>query len=62
MMKLLTHEEEPESGASVTGSLEEDLWQGLTSDRTGDGRDVTQGKHDDDQEGETESGTACQSP
>jgi hypothetical protein len=58
---LLTHEEEPESGASVTSSLEEDLGQGLTSDGAGNGRDVTQGEHDDNQEGETEGGTVCQS-
>jgi len=59
--KLLTHEEQSECGASVTSGLEENLGQGLTSDRTGNGRDITQGEHDDNQEGETEGGTACQS-
>jgi len=60
-MTLLTHEEQPESGSSVTSSLEEDLGQGLTGDRASDGRDITQGKHDDDQKGETEGSTIGQS-
>jgi hypothetical protein len=59
-MKLLTHEEQPECGASMTSSLKEDLGQGLTSDGTGDGRDVTQGKHDNDQEGKPEGSAVCQ--
>jgi hypothetical protein len=59
-MKLLTHEEQPECGASVTSSLEEDLGQGLAGDGASDGRDVTQGKHDDNQEGEPEGGAVCQ--
>ena len=60
-MKLLTHEEESESGASVASSLKEDLGQGLSGDGTSDGRDVTQGEHDNDQEGEPEGGTTDQS-
>jgi hypothetical protein len=59
-MALLTHEEQPECGPSVTGSLEEDLGQRLASDGAGDGRDVTQGEHDDDQEGEPEGSAVCQ--
>jgi hypothetical protein len=60
-VERLTHEEQSKSGASVSSSLEEDLGQGLASDGTGDGRDIAQGKHDDDQEGETEGGTTDQS-
>jgi hypothetical protein len=59
-IKLLTHEEETKSGASVSSSLEEDLGQRLASDGTGDGRDVTQGEHDDDQEGKPEGSAVCQ--
>ena len=60
-MMLPTHEEQSECGASVTSGLEENLGQGLTSDRAGDGRDITQGEHDDDQEGESEGSAVCQS-
>ena len=60
-MKLLTHEEQPESGTSVASSFKEDLGQGLSGDGTSDGRDVTQGEHDNDQEGEPEGGTTDQS-
>ena len=45
----------------MTSSLEEDLGQGLSSDSAGDGRDVTQGEHDNDQEGEAEGGATDQS-
>jgi hypothetical protein len=45
---LLTHEEESESSTSVTSSLEKDLGQRLTGDGACNGRDVTQGEHDDD--------------
>ena len=58
---MLTHKEQSECGASVTSSLEEDLGQGLTSDGASDGRDITQGEHDNDQEGEPEGSAVCQS-
>jgi hypothetical protein len=45
----------------MSSGLEEDLRQGLTGDGASDSRDVTQGEHNDDQEGESKGGAVCQS-
>lgn len=45
----------------MSGGLEEDLRQGLTGDGASDSRNVAQGEHDDDQEGESKCGAVCQS-